>query len=383
MNKFFQILVFLTSTTLLSQINYQSVVKYSNGQLVSNKMIAVRFSITLGSDTGTVVYSEMQNPSTNAQGIISTTIGNGIPQTGVFSQINWSQGSHYLKAEFYTGPFSCEWLRIPFGENGPLSQIISSCSGTMVIGPCSNFNTLVWSDEFNTNGTVDNSKWHHQTQLPIGNTWYNGEVQHYTNRQINSFVSNGNLIIAAKKETYTDQGVTKEYTSARLNSKFTFKYGKVEVRAKLPSGEGTWPAIWTLGKNIIEPGAFWSASHGAVYWPYCGEIDIMEHWGNNQNYVQSAIHTPSSYGGTINIGGQNVSTASSQFHVYTLVWTSEKLTFSVDGIVHYVYNPTIKDANTWPFDAEQYLLLNVAMQPAINPLFVQSTMEVDYVRIYQ
>jgi beta-glucanase (GH16 family) len=109
----------------------------------------------------------------------------------------------------------------------------------------------------------------------------------------------------------------------------------------------------------------------------------MEHWGNNQNYVQSAMHTPSSFGGTVNIGGQTIPTASSEFHIYTLDWTSEKMTFSVDGVVHYVYNPAVKNANTWPFDADQYILLNVAIEPSISPSFTQSAMEIDYVRVYQ
>ncbi len=245
------------------------------------------------------------------------------------------------------------------------------------------FTNLVWSDEFNGTNAINTSNWFHQTQLPAGGSWYNGEVQHYTNRQINSFVNNGNLNIVAKKETFTDQGQTKQYTSARLNSKFAFKYGRVEVRAKMPTGIGTWPAIWMLGKNIIEPGAFWTSTHGTVPWPACGEIDIMEHWGNNQNFVQSAMHTPSSFGNTENKGGQIVSTVSSQFHIYTLEWTAQRMIFSVDNAVHYIYNPVVKNANTWPFDAPQYLLLNIAIEPTISPNFIQSAMEVDYVRVYQ
>ena len=179
------------------------------------------------------------------------------------------------------------------------------------------YDKLVFSDEFNGTGAVDSNNWFHQTQFIAGNSWANGELQHYTNRQTNSYQSNGSLNLVAKKESFTDQGVTKQYTSARLNSKFAFKYGKVEVRAKLPTGVGTWPAIWMLGKNIFEPGGFWSSSYGTVSWPACGEVDIMEHWGSNQNYVQSAMHTPSSYGGTVNLGGQTIPTASSDFHIYT------------------------------------------------------------------
>jgi beta-glucanase (GH16 family) len=245
------------------------------------------------------------------------------------------------------------------------------------------FNNLVWSDEFSGSGAINANNWFQQTQLPVGGNWYNGELQHYTNRQTNSFQSNGSLNIVAKRENFTDQGQTKQFTSARLNSKFAFKYGRVEARIKLPTGAGTWPAFWMLGKNIIEPGAFWSSTNGTALWPACGEIDIMEHWGNNQNYVQSAMHTPSSFGSTVNYGGQTISTASSQFHIYTLEWTSERMVFSVDNAVHYIYNPAVKNANTWPFDAPQYLLLNVAIDSNITGSFLQSTMEVDYVRVYQ
>ena len=112
-------------------------------------------------------------------------------------------------------------------------------------------------------------------------------------------------------------------------------------------------------------------------------MDIMEHWGTNQNYVSSATHTPSSFGGTINHGGQVIPTASSDYHVYALEWTSEKLVFSVDSVTHFVYNPTVKDAATWPFDDEQYILLNIAIEPGIASNFTESAMDIDYVRVYQ
>ena len=242
---------------------------------------------------------------------------------------------------------------------------------------------LVWSDEFNIDGAIDSDKWFHQTQLPAGGGWYNNEAQHYTNRLENSYVSGGNLNLVAIKETFTDQGRTKEYTSARLNSKVAFQYGRMEIRAKLPTGAGTWPAIWMLGKNINEDGGYWDNNgYGTTPWPACGEIDIMEHWGNNQNYVSSAMHTPSSYGGTINHGGRYLSTASTAFHVYELDWNAQRMVFSVDGIVHYTYNPSTKDADTWPFDAEQYFLLNVAIE-AGGANITQTAMEIDYIRVYQ
>ncbi len=252
---------------------------------------------------------------------------------------------------------------------------------------------LVWSDEFDDDGTtylsgvdnpIDDSKWFHQTILPNGWGWYNNEQQHYTNRIQNSYVSDGTLKIVAKKETFNDQGHTKNYTSARLNSKFSFTYGVVEIRAKLPSGVGTWPAIWTLGKNINENGAYWQQQgFGTVSWPACGEIDIMEHWGSNQNFIQSAMHTPSSHGATVNHGGRTISTVSSEFHVYKLEWTADKMIFSVDDVEHYTYNPTAKNSDTWPFNSDQYLLLNVAIQESIASSFTSSAMEIDYIRVYQ
>ena len=247
------------------------------------------------------------------------------------------------------------------------------------------FDTLVWSDEFNVNGSVDTNNWFHQTLLPNnGQSWFNGEVQHYTNRDTNSSVSGGKLYLTALKETFTDQGVTKDYTSARLNSKFAFTYGRVEIRAQLPTGIGTWPALWMLGQNITETGAYWQTKgFGTTGWPACGEVDIMEHWGDNQNYISSAMHTPSSYGGTQNKGSQYITGVSTGFKTYAVEWTPTKMVFSVDSVVHYTYEPATRDANTWPFDDPQYLLFNVAIQSSITASFTQSPMIVDYIRVYQ
>ena len=247
------------------------------------------------------------------------------------------------------------------------------------------FDSLVWSDEFDGEGAIDTEKWFHQTKIPSGGSWHNGEIQHYTDRVENAFLDSGYLHVMARRETYTDQGHTKDYTSARLNSRFAFTYGKVEVRAKLPYGVGTWPAIWMLGKNISENGAYWyNQGFGTTPWPDCGEMDIMEHWGSNQDYVSSATHTPSSHGNTVNKGGQTIPSASTTFHNYQLQWSPEQLVFSVDGMVHFTYNPSEKNADTWPFDHDMYLLLNVAILPAItNTDFEESAMIIDYVRVYQ
>ena len=249
----------------------------------------------------------------------------------------------------------------------------------------SEFNTLVWSDEFNGNGAINSENWFHQTQLPPGGIWWGGLIQHYTNREDNSHLKNGYLNLVAKKEIFNDQGEIKQYTSARLNSKFAFTYGRVEVKAKLPEGIGTWPAIWMLNKKINEDGAYWdNEGFGTVNWPICGEIDILEHWGKNQDYVSSALHNASSYGyQVLNLGGQKIEGASNKFHIYTLDWSEEKIIFSVDGVVHFQYEPSIKNSDTWPYDSDYYMILNIAIEPDIDPKFIESSMEIDYIRIYQ
>lgn len=252
------------------------------------------------------------------------------------------------------------------------------------------YKDLVWSDEFDSNGAVNSTNWFHQTQLPAGGSWYNNEVQHYTNLETNSFVDDGVLNIVAKKENFTNQGVTKQFTSARLNSKFAFKYGRVDVRAKVPIEAGTWPAIWMLGKNVNEDGGYFDATYGTSNWPACGEIDIMEHGitrSQPTNYIQSALHTPSSFGNTVNVGGVVAnSDIATNYHIYSMNWSPNQISFLLDNVVYYTYDPTVKDASTWPFDKEQYLLLNIAMGGVAGPIasnFAQTSMVIDYVRVYQ
>ncbi|MFM9826535.1 family 16 glycosylhydrolase [Flavobacterium sp.] len=252
------------------------------------------------------------------------------------------------------------------------------------------YKDLVWSDEFNINGAINAFNWHHQTQLIAGTSWANGEEQHYTNQLANSFVNSGNLNIVAKKEPFFDQGVTKQYTSARLNSKYAFKYGRVDIRAKIPKDAGTWPALWMLGKNVNEDGGFFDSQFGNTSWPACGEIDILEHGitrSKPDNYIQSAMHTPSSSGNTSDIGGVVVGdNIAENYHIYSMNWSPNQISFLLDGVVFYTYNPSNKNASTWPFDKEQYILLNIAMGGVAGTIpsnFTQATMVIDYVRVYQ
>ena len=235
------------------------------------------------------------------------------------------------------------------------------------------YSNLVWADEVDVSGSPSATNWAYD--LGTGNNgWGNGEVQYYTNRTDNVTVADGILKITAKKENYEGSN----YTSARIKSQglYDFKYGRVDVKAKLPTGGGTWPAIWMLGSNITTAG-----------WPACGEIDIMESAGNNPGVVSGAIHTPSSYGATVNIKNKPLSTASSEFHVYSVNWSAKQVTFLVDDEIFYTYNPEVKDGNTWPFDASMFLIFNVAMGGTfggnIDSNFTQSSMEIDWVRVYQ
>lgn len=235
---------------------------------------------------------------------------------------------------------------------------------------------LVWSDEFDQAGALDTDKWFLETFAPQNGSWYNNELQHYTDRLDNAYISDGTLKIVAKKEEYTSSGTTKSYTSARLNSKLQFTYGKVEVKAKLPRTQGTWPAIWALGANINE-----------VPWPKCGEIDIMEQLFEDHLMVQSAVHVQGRYGDDPALQQIKVSDVTENFHVYGMIWDPEKIVFTVDGEGFFTYQPEDRSEDFWPFDKDQYLLLNVAVGGTlggeVDPNFTEDQMEVDYVRVYQ
>ena len=261
-----------------------------------------------------------------------------------------------------------------------------SASQTYSINFEENAYNLMWSDEFDYNGAPSSSKWHHQTYPPNEDSWFNDEQQHYTALIENSYVSNGSLKIKAVKESYRDptSGSTKQYTAARLNSKYAFKYGRMEVRAKLPAAQGTWPAIWTLGKNISENGAYWQTQgYGDTAWPACGEIDIMEQDGDKSK-TSGAFHFPDSNGNhTYTTNNLSVSNTDSNWHVYAMDWNAETIELSVDGTVFH----TLNNAQNPYFDNEHFILLNIAMGGQLGGTipdnFTSDIMEIDYVRVYQ
>lgn len=229
--------------------------------------------------------------------------------------------------------------------------------------------TLVWADEFNTPGAPDPAKWGYD----IGNGdngWGNNELQYYTNRLENAQVSNGTLKITAKKEAFSG----KAYTSARLltKGKFAAKYGKIEARAKLPVGVGTWPAIWMLGANIDQVG-----------WPACGEIDIMEHKGSDLNRIYGTLHYPGRSGGNAHGNTTVINNATTEFNIYTVEWTPTVLKFAVNGREFH----SVNNSNNIPFNHDFFIILNCAMGGGfagpVDPAFTAATMEVDYIRVYK
>ncbi len=226
---------------------------------------------------------------------------------------------------------------------------------------------LVWSDEFN--GTsLDTTSWSYQTGH---NGWGNHELEDYTKGK-NVQVKDGTLTIIARKEGSV-------YTSGRIctKGKRTFTYGLIEIRAKLPQGTGTWPALWMLGTN-----------EDVVGWPACGELDIMEHVGKDPGYIHTSIHNTSGYGATPYTGIIYLKDPFTKYHVYGMDWTKEYIRFLVDGKLVYQYAPNHKTAANWPFDKPSFFIFNVAIGgdwggPVIDNSIFPQTMVVDYVRVYQ
>lgn len=235
---------------------------------------------------------------------------------------------------------------------------------------------LVWSDEFDEDGSPNSEYWKYDTG---GSGWGNNELQYYT--EDNVMIKDGILEIEARQEEYSNR----QYTSTRLVSQNegSFLYGIVEVRAKLPEGVGTWPAIWMLPTNLKYGG-----------WPHSGEIDIMEHVGYEMNKIHGTVHTATFNHNKNSQKGSSmlVEDVANTFHVYKIEWLPDKINFFIDDEQYFSFEnkwlecPTSKE---WPFDQEFHLLLNIAVggdwggQKGVDEDIWPQTMEIDYVRLYQ
>ncbi len=240
---------------------------------------------------------------------------------------------------------------------------------------------LVWSDEFNYEGIPDTTKWNYDLGDGCPNVcgWGNHELEYYTNDTNNVRVEKGNLIVEVRKENK----LGKEYTSARIVSrnKGDWTYGRFEIRAKIPRGKGTWPAIWMLSTDWIYGG-----------WPASGEVDIMEHVGFDPGIIHGTIHTET-YNHrkqTQKEGKISVADAQDAFHIYIVDWTKDKMQFYVDDKLYHTVTRDPKDTfKEWPFDQRFHLIMNIAVggdwggAQGVDPNIWPQQMLVDYVRVYQ
>ena len=291
----------------------------------------------------------------------------------------WSGATSYEIIELTQDKLVVRGLQDPFDPPGatlawyhtfvPDGTPSLECSGETGSTGSGNNDVLVWADEFDEDGAPCSENW--QYNIGTGeNGWGNGESQYYTDRPENVRVEDGVLKITAKAEDFNGS----PYTSARIISKnnFEFTFGRVEVRAKLPTGGGTWPAIWLLGADFeTNP------------WPAAGEIDIMEHVGNQQNTIFSSLHYPGNSGGNSVTESTVVPGVSDDFFIYEVNWTSNQIVFSVNGEVYHIFNNNA----ALPFNKDFFIILNQAMGGTfggeIDPNFTESTFEIDYVRVYQ
>jgi len=233
---------------------------------------------------------------------------------------------------------------------------------------------LVWADEFNNEGLADQSKWDYEVGFIR-----NRERQYYTKARIeNARAEDGTLIIESRKEKYEDG----EYTSASLHTwhKAEWLYGRIEVRAKLPTGKGMWPAIWMLGTN-----------RDTVGWPACGEIDIMENVGFDPDTICANIHTKA-YNHVQGTGkGSKIKAEKpyEQYHVYAIEWYEDRIDFFLDDQKYFTFKNEGKGNDVWPYDKPHYLILNAAIggswggQKGIDDAIFPQRYFIDYVRFFK
>ena len=231
--------------------------------------------------------------------------------------------------------------------------------------------TAAWTDEFATDGAPDANKWGYDIG---GNGWGNNELQYYTNG-LNANVAAGILKITAKKESFSGRN----YTSARMvtKNKADWLYGRFEIKAKLPKGRGTWPAIWMLPTENAYGG-----------WPNSGEIDIMEHVGYDLNNVHFTLHASAFNGANGKGGAKNIPGATDDFHIYRLDWAPYGIRGYFDNEKVFEYSNHGGGYTTWPYDKKFHMLLNIAVggnwggAQGVDDTIFPATMEIDYVRFY-
>jgi len=230
--------------------------------------------------------------------------------------------------------------------------------------------SLIFEETFN-GASINTSIWSYDLGNGCPNLcgWGNHERQLYNKESV--IVKEGELTLKASKQDSL-------YYSGKIHTKdnFQFQYGTVEARAKLPKGHGLWPAIWMLGTDI-----------GSVGWPACGEIDIMEYVGRKPSVIYTSMHTPSSFGETINSKQTSIQNIEEGYHIYKMHWTKDAITFYIDAKEVYKYAPMDKNEKTWPYDKPFYLILNMAIGgdfggPDVDDTIFPQDFKIDYIKVY-
>jgi len=310
------------------------------------------------------ITAGIEVPATKKGGAYSAVSKDGSPL---------NTGLHKMKLHLESDSINVDWIKFTLMRKHQITPdtLVQNTDGMKW--------KLVWSDEFDGSGLIDTKKWTYD----IGNWgWGNNEPQYYTENRIeNARQENGNLIIEARKD---DMG--QSWTSARLTTrgKVSFIYGKIEFRAKVPAGDGTWAAGWTLG----------DAYRDEISWPYCGEIDILECIGKEiddetgDGINHASCHTRAYYHKQQNqiTSVLPVKNMRDEFHTYAIEWTEKKIDAFVDGQKYYTYDKNA-DELEWPFNKPQNIIINLAMGGgmggSIDENISSQKLIVDYVRAYE
>lgn len=383
-------------TVAQNGFQYQATLQNTDGTAIANKEIAVRFSII--NNEGTTVYSERHDTETDKSGLINVLIGNGDAENGSFSLIDWKKGNLSLQTEIDKGngfeiigkqqlgstPYAMsaseagglatsDW-RLTVNDNGELA---TEKVTTNIIPIPDGYSKLVFNDEFNGEGLVDEAKWSYEVGYIRGN-----EMQYYTNARLeNCYQADGKLNIVALNDNALIDGEVREVTSASIHTKDKAKwtYCRIDVRAKLPVCLGTWPAIWLMPNDD---------KYG--YWPNSGEIDIMEAVGFEPNKVYFTAHCVNQQGDHNKYHSEYyLPTATTDYHVYSLEWTEDKLAWLVDNKLKFSIKKPSSNWKDWPYRFDFYLILNLAFggswggQQGVDLTALPVTYEIDYVRVYQ
>ena len=380
---------------------YLATVTNSDGSAYANKGVSVKFDVEDGD--GVVLYSETHSTQTDKYGKISLQIGRGDAETGAFNMVDWNKSGLQLRTSIDRGngydlsgvqPFGAvpyalhtdvtgglvgktadgSFYKLAVDDEGNLST--AKVESNIIPIP-EGYSKLVFNEEFNTDGLPDPEKWSYEVGYIRG-----GEMQYYTEaREENCIIKDGCLNITARNDNYEAAGETHEVTSASIHTRYKhyWTYCRVDVRAKLPACLGSWPAIWMMPNDDV---------YG--YWPNSGEIDIMEHVGFNPDRVHFTAHCLEQTGAN-NKYYRNIylPTCYKQFHVYSLIWTKDKLSWLVDDKVKFTVKRTATTWRGWPYNRAFYLILNLAFggswggQQGVDLTQLPITYLVDYVRVYQ